>query len=142
MRVPDSLSGGSVTFNMTPMIDVVFLLIIFFLVSSHLAKQEAQMDLPLPVAQSGSTPDDLENRRVTVNVLANGRLLLAGKPIHPGQLQQRLQDAAGVAGGELEVRIRSDRAVGYGKVEPILIACARAGIWNVTFAVYRPEDIN
>ena len=142
MRVPNSLAGGSVTFNMTPMIDVVFLLIIFFLVSSHLAKQEAQMELPLPVARSGSTPDDLENRRVTVNVRENGHLLLAGKPIRPSQLQQRLQDAAGVAGGELEVRIRSDRNVAYGKVEPILIACARAGIWDVTFAVYRPEDVH
>jgi biopolymer transport protein ExbD len=141
MRVPNSLSGGSVTFNMTPMIDVVFLLIIFFLVSSHLAKQEAQMELPLPVAQSGSTPDDIESRRVTVNVLEDGYLLLAGRPIRPDQLQQRLQDAAGAEGADLEVRIRSDRHVAYGSVEPILIACARADIWNVTFAVYRPEDV-
>lgn len=141
MRVPNSLAGGSVTFNMTPMIDVVFLLIIFFLVSSHLAKQESQMELPLPIAESGSTPDDVENRRVTVNVQEDGQLVLAGRPIRRGQLQQRLQDAAMVAGGELEVRIRSDRHVDYGSVEPILIACARAGVWDVTFAVYRPEDV-
>ena len=47
MRVPSNLRSGSLGFNMTPMIDVVFLLIIFFLVSSHLAKQEVQMPLPL-----------------------------------------------------------------------------------------------
>ena len=141
MRLPNFARRASIGFNMTPMIDVVFLLIIFFLVSSHLAKQEAQMDLPLPVAHSGSTPDDMESRRVTVNVLEDGHLLLAGRPIRPDQLQQRLQDAAGAGGADLEVRIRSDRYVAYGSVVPILIACARAGIWNVTFAVYRPEDV-
>ena len=45
--------------NLTSLIDVVFLLIIFFLVSSHLAKQESQLELPLPVADSGTiTLDD------------------------------------------------------------------------------------
>jgi biopolymer transport protein ExbD len=141
MRVPDSLAGGSVTFNMTPMIDVVFLLIIFFLVSSHLAKQEAQMELPLPVAESGSTPDDVQTQRITVNVLRDGSLLLAGKPVRDEELQQRLATAIAARGRDLEVRIRSDRAVEYRRVEPILIACARAGIWNVAFAVYRPEDV-
>ena len=141
MRVPNSLTGGSVTFNMTPMIDVVFLLIIFFLVSSHLAKQEAQMELPLPVAESGSTPDDVQTQRITVNVLRDGSLLLAGKPVRRGELQQRLVNATSTRGQDLEVRIRSDRNVVYSHVEPILIACARAGIWNVAFAVYRPEDV-
>jgi biopolymer transport protein ExbD len=39
------------------------------------------------------------------------------------------------------VRIRGDRTVAYRHVESILLACARAGIWNVAFAVYRPEDV-
>jgi biopolymer transport protein ExbD len=140
MRVPDHTAGGQLGFNMTPMIDVVFLLIIFFLVSSHLAKQEAQMQLPLPVAESGAAPHEAEER-VTVNVLRDGRLLLAGKPVPAGELQQRLQSKRQEASGGLEVRIRSDRNVAYRHVEPILLACARAGIWNVTFAVYRPEDV-
>ncbi|MCA9180756.1 MAG: biopolymer transporter ExbD, partial [Planctomycetales bacterium] len=45
MRTPKLLAAGSASINMTPMIDVVFLLIIFFLVSSHLAKQENQVEL-------------------------------------------------------------------------------------------------
>ena len=43
-------------------------------------------------------------------------------------------------GQDLEVRIRSDRTVPYARVEPVMLSCAKAGIWNVTFAVYRPED--
>ena len=141
MRVPNHLRGGRVGFNMTPMIDVVFLLIIFFLVSSHLAKQESQMQLPLPVAESGSMESETESRRITVNVLHGGRLLLAGKAVRPTELVERLRDKIADAGSDLEVRIRSDRTVEYRYVEPIMLACARSGIWNVTFAVYRPEDV-
>ena len=53
MRIPSPATTDGVGFNMTPMIDVVFQLIIFFLLSSHLAKQETQFALPLPAAESG-----------------------------------------------------------------------------------------
>jgi biopolymer transport protein ExbD len=56
------------------------------------------------------------------------------------ELAARLRERLAVHGGDLEVRIRSDRSVAYANVEPILLACARAGIWNVSFAVFRRED--
>jgi hypothetical protein len=43
-------------------------------------------------------------------------------------------------GGDLEVRVRADRSVPYRMVTPILLACAEAGIWNVTFAVVEMDD--
>jgi biopolymer transport protein ExbD len=141
MRVPDHARNSEANVQMTPMIDVVFLLIIFFLVSSHLARQEVQMPLPLPTASSGERPSETSTRRVTINVLGDGRLLLAGKPVEASQLRERLVAARDESGTEIEVRIRGDRAVAYQHVEPILLACARAGIWNVAFAVYRPEDV-
>jgi biopolymer transport protein ExbD len=140
MRVPTSLSRGEVGFNMTPMIDVVFLLIIFFLVSSHLAKQEAQMDLPLPVADSGEESND-QARRLTLNVTSDGTLLLAGRTLDRDRLQPRLAAARQEHGDDLEIRIRSDRSVPYRAISPIMLACARSGIWNVTFSVYRSEDV-
>jgi biopolymer transport protein ExbD len=140
MRVPTSLRSGEVGFNMTPMIDVVFLLIIFFLVSSHLAKQEAQMELPLPVADSGEEPND-EARRLTLNVTADGSMLLAGRPIDRDELKQRLKQARVEHGQDVEIRIRGDRNVPYSAVSPIMLSCARTGIWKVTFGVYRREDV-
>jgi len=141
MRLPQHGRGRSSDVNMTPMIDVVFQLIIFFLVSSHLAKQEAQLPLPLPLAASGAKEGHETNPRVTINVLADGQLSLAGKHLAAGELSQRLRTKLAEAGPDLEVRIRSDRHVAYQRVEPILLACAQAGIWNVAFAVYRPEDV-
>jgi biopolymer transport protein ExbD len=141
MRIPSHIGRSGVGINLTPMIDVVFQLIIFFLVSSHLAKQEAQMNLPLPIAESGEKTGDSGTRRLTLNVLADGRLLLAGHAVDAGELQRRLADAAISGGPSLEVRIRGDRSVRYGFVEPLLTACARAGVWDVKFGVYRSEDL-
>jgi biopolymer transport protein ExbD len=141
MQVPSLLRSGEVSFNMTPMIDVVFLLIIFFLVSSHLAKQEAQMELPLPTADSGEEADDA-SRRLTLNVTADGSVVLVGRHIDRAGLQQRLKLTRDEHGDDVEVRIRGDRNVPYRSVSPIMLACARAGIWKVTFGVYRSEDVN
>jgi len=126
---------------MTPMIDVVFLLIIFFLVSSHLAQQESRLELPLPVADSGMAAVDDQSPRVIVNVQSDGSVLLAGQRVDRTQLEERLRYEWNRTGSDLELRIRSDRNVAYQLVEPILLAAARAGVWNVTFAVFRSEDV-
>lgn len=141
MRIPNSARSGEFGINMTPMIDVVFQLLIFFLVSSHLVKQEAQMQLPLPLAESGQVAGETETPRLTVNVQADGQLRLAGRYVVAGELTERLQKALASEGKNLEVRIRSDRQVPYEKIEPILMSCAQAGVWNVAFAVYNAKDV-
>jgi len=137
MRVPTNMSRGSAGFNMTPMIDVVFLLIIFFLVSSHLAQQEVQLDLDLPGAGTGQRAEEDEIRRLVVNVLpeTEGGVMVGGRLMRDGDLAQLIDYENRRSGSQLEVRIRSDRKVPYRVVEPIMVACARSGVWRVTFAV-------
>ena len=146
MRVPANYSRGAVDFNMTPMIDVVFLLIIFFLVSSHFAQQEVQADLELPTAGSGRNPEEDEARRVVVNVLSQQRpgeqMMVAGRIVDERELTRLIaaeNNQSKQADRTLEVRIRSDRRAPYRIVEPIMVACAEAGVWKVTFAVTRKE---
>ena len=122
---------------MTPMIDVTFLLIIFFLLSSHLAQQETQLELDLPTAASGRQAVDDERPRLSVNVRSDGSVMLGSTPTQPEEMARRLRIERERLGGDLEVRIRADRSVPYEIVEPILLACADAGIWNVTFAVFK-----
>jgi biopolymer transport protein ExbD len=140
MKVPHSQRSGEAGINMTPMIDVVFQLIIFFLVSSHLAKQEVQLKLPLPEAASGQLDTHPDIPRLTVNVLADGTLLLAGRSVVASELQERLRERLSELGADVEVRIRGHRDVAYQHVEPLLVACAKSGIWNVSFAVYDDES--
>src|SRR5437762_11335953 len=104
MRIPARAISSDVGFNMTPMIDVVFQLIIFFLLSSHLAKQETQLPLPLPAAASGRVAAADDRPRLTVNVLADGTLLVANHPITPDDLVPLLRDRRAVHGDQLEVR--------------------------------------
>ena len=125
---------------MTPMIDVVFLLIIFFLVSSHLARQETQLELDLPEASSGEQVEVTTAPRVVINVTEFGEFMLAGRQVTAAQLQQQLRNRIRKEGRELEVRIRSDRNITFAKVRPIMLACAKVGIWNVTFAVYQAVE--
>jgi biopolymer transport protein ExbD len=135
MRIPARQISGPVGFNMTPMIDVVFQLIIFFLLSSHLAQQEKQLPLPLPSAASGRVEAADERPRLTVNVVADGTLVVASRAIGTVDLGQLLGERRAIHGDELEVRIRADRGVAYRRVEPVLLACAKAGIWNVAYVV-------
>jgi len=141
MRTPSHLSRGSPSFNMTPMIDVVFLLIIFFLVSSHLAHQEVQTELDLPDARSGQAPGEDQVRRIVVNVLPEagpeGRFMVSGKRMHYREVARMIGYESGQSDGKLEIRIRTDRSAPYQSVEPVMVACAKAGVWKVTFAVTR-----
>ena len=124
--------------NMTPMIDVVFLLIIFFLVSSHLARQESQLPLPLPTADSGE--EVVENRdRVVVNLLGDGSMQLSGRAVDADELGRRLANEVASGKTDLEVRIRSDRNVAFRFVQPILLAISQARVNNVTFAVNKRD---
>ncbi|MFW6125440.1 MAG: ExbD/TolR family protein [Pirellulales bacterium] len=136
MRTPGSVTRGRVGFNMTPMIDVVFLLIIFFLVSSHLARQELQVALDLPEAEtSRPITGPTETPRLTVNVLPDGRAVVGGRTLDGDALERLIQYESRRRRQPLEVRIRSDRRAPYAAVEPAMVACARAGVWRVTFAV-------
>lgn len=135
MRPIHSVRRGDVAFNMTPMIDVVFLLIIFFLVSSHLAQRENRIPVDLPLAADGQQDLSAEIPRLTVTVRADGGVWLGGQPIERPQVRDRLAERQQQEQGHLELRIRCDRKVPYAAVEPILADAARAEIWNITFAV-------
>lgn len=123
---------------MTPMIDVVFLLIIFFLVSSHLARQESQLPLPLPTADAGEEAV-VQRDRVIVNLLGDGTVMLSGREVNSDELQRRLSNEITSGKQDLEVRIRSDRDVAFQFVQPILLAVSKSGVRNVTFAVTKRQ---
>ena len=117
------------------MIDIVFLLIIFFLVSSHLAKQENRMKLDLP-SSTTAIDEDQDQPTATINVDPNGHWLLGGHHIDSDVLASSLSSKYKDQQGNLRVRIRTDQNVPYDKISPILGICADIGITNVVFAVY------
>lgn len=140
MRLPSRYTTVGLGINMTPMIDVVFLLIIFFLVSSHLARREHRIKLPLPTACTGEESGDDQIPRITLNVLSDGSLMLAGRPLPLSQLCEMLIAQRTTMGNDLELRIRADQHLAYRVVSPLLLDAAKAGIWKVHFAVFAEES--
>ena len=132
MRSPARPFSSSVSLNLTAMVDVVFLLIIFFLVSSKMIQQETSVELRLPIARTGRFQEYAENagRKETINVLAEGNILLRNQPITMEALREyfRTKDR------NIQVEIRTNREVPARTIKPILTICAQAGIWDVVFA--------
>jgi biopolymer transport protein ExbD len=141
MRAPTAARSAEVGINMTPMIDMVFLLIIFFLLSSTLVQQEMQAELALPKAKN-VLDDDSETsaKRLTINVQEDGAISFLGRAVDSKDLAERIRDRVARQGGIAEIRIRASREVAYSKVEPILLACSQAGVWDVHFAVFRDDE--
>ena len=134
MQIPNQGNRRSVGANMTPMIDVVFLLIIFFLVSSHLARQENRLPLELPVA-STFDPVDPDKAPLTISVDQQARWLVSGDIVDLSSVRAILSDLKANQGSDAAIRIRTDGAVEYKQVEPLLREAALAGITDAAIAV-------
>jgi biopolymer transport protein ExbD len=126
---------------MTPMIDVVFQLIVFFTATSTIAKTEFSQNVDLPVAESGKTRDASDQKRLIVaNVSADGAVAIAGRPVDSATFEQVLAaELAEYSHAQIEVQFRADRAAQFQSVQPLLLVCARAGIWQVGFSVKREQ---
>lgn len=140
MRVPNRPRQYGLTFNITPLIDIIFLLIIFFLAASHLARSDASDKIDLPEATQSDESKDRPPRRLTVILDAEGNMSFAGQAIDLGEFERLLLSEKMSRGEEqFEVRIRGDQRVVYDKVEPIMLACARNGIRTVGFDVLQKQ---
>lgn len=128
---------------MTPMIDIVFLLIIFFLVSSHLSRQENRYPVTLSQATTGTLGHPTDSS-LTITIDSELRIHFASTIITIDRLHDRLtawlaslprgQDRADVS-----VRLRIDQSVPYGDVEPVLKELAVLSIGDLSILVNPSE---
>ena len=132
MKVPTVGHSQSVSFNVTPLIDIVFLLIIFFLVASHVARSEAVEPVDLPLASELDQADENPNR-IVITVLANRTLHLSGQQVTLAELENAILGGAQNSDRPLDVRIRADRTATYAEIEPILLICAEFGVTQIGF---------
>ncbi len=114
--------------NMAPMIDMVFLLIIFFLTATTFSEKEREQDVLLPTNRnSGSLSRNFDNNLI-VNILQDGRLKVEGLEMEIGDLLGLVRDRRERARKPLKVQLRADRRTAYGNVAVALEAVERAGI--------------
>ena len=130
-----SQSSGSVEMQMGPMIDMVFLLLVFFMVSAKPVKQEADIGIGLPGALAQETPVDIPEE-ITVEINASGGVVVNEQPLALPALRdmlRRFKESADANRGEALVSVAPHDAVPHQKLVDVLDACAAAGVTGVTF---------
>ena len=125
----------AVSFQITPMIDMTFLLLIFFMVTSKLSKEQVKMDVNLPTASAAKIPDDLSNRDV-INVDQDGNYYIANARATSEQLKQHLEERFKAA-PPLKIYYRADKGTPYEVTEKFMSLAAEAGAHQVLFGTYR-----
>jgi biopolymer transport protein ExbD len=102
--------------NLPSMTDIIFLLLIFFMVATVLKDSTRRLDVQLPQASSGRAP---EERRLTIEMAAEGLMSLNGVVVTQEQLEQLL-GAPSVIEERLSVVIKADKRLAYGKVIEVM----------------------
>ena len=113
--------------ELTPMIDVVFLLMIFFLVASKLDEADRFIDVVLPKA-SAAKPLTSRPREFLVNIDREGHYFVGARPVAIGDLQTLLKQAAVDNPNRQTVIVRADENVAHKYVVAAMNACVEAGI--------------
>lgn len=111
---------------MTPVIDIVFLLLIFFLVATTFQQAEREIQVALPEAESAG-PISAVLREIVINVRADGTLVVGGAQVTLDGLRGMVGDAT-ERNPEQKVSVRGDRDAPYGTVARVLDVCKASGV--------------
>ena len=127
MTVAIKKSSALGKLNLTPMIDVVFLLLIFFLVATKFEEQERELDVVLPQA-SEAMPLTAKPKELFVNVDREGRYVVNGQLLNEAALLATLEQAAASNPGRQTVIIRADKRCVWQYVVTVMNLCNKARI--------------
>jgi len=115
------------SFDLTPLIDVVFQLLIFLMISSQFKKPETVLELPL--GKSSSAVVNQEPEIPSISLEKSGQISLDGEPHSAEQLSQAIKARA--AQGATQARLRGDRGASYGEFVELMDLVRSAGIRNL-----------
>ncbi|MBB5500847.1 biopolymer transporter ExbD [Paraburkholderia sp. MM5384-R2] len=114
--------------NMTPLVDVMLVLLIIFLVTIPALQHAVRIDLP----HASSQPEALKPAHVDVAVQADGTVLWDGQPVTDDALRARIAQTA-LATPQPELHLRADRKVPYERVAIVMSAAQRGGLTKLGF---------
>lgn len=130
MNLQPEDKDGELTLNLTPMLDVIFQLLIFFMVATTFQKDEREIDVELPQATTGNELST-ENEEVIIHVRRDGSLVLHGEEVDEDELARHLSITA-ERNPQTPVMIRGDRLVHHEDVVGVMDACGLAGLTSLS----------
>jgi biopolymer transport protein ExbD len=125
-----------IAMQLAPMIDILLLLLSFFIISWQFSRSETELNVAVPTAQEGAEPER-QRGEIIINVLPDGTLRVEGLTVDLTQLHGKLSAIAKQFKNQ-PVRIRGDGKVAYQRIVEVIDTCQKAGIWNISFATQRP----
>lgn len=124
-------------FQIAPMVDILLVLLVFFIVTWNFALGENAVDVKIPAADNAEEQKPQVNQ-VVLNVRADGAMLLNRKPISAEELTTKLAALAELFPDQAVI-VRGDEGLPYGDMMKVLDLCRGAKIWNILFATAKTE---
>ncbi|MCX7590283.1 MAG: biopolymer transporter ExbD [Kiritimatiellae bacterium] len=124
-------------FQITPMIDCVFLLLCFFVTTQVFSQWETEIDIKLPTAEKGVLPERLPGE-IIINVRKDGTMVVNQQVLDRLALRNMLARIVAMYPGQ-PVLIRADKQTPYEYIITVLDLCRQVDIWNISFATAFPE---
>lgn len=122
-------------FQLAPMIDMTFLLLIFFMVTTKISKEQVNVEIKLPTASNASIPDDLSNRDI-ISIDKDGTYYIGQTPADKKQLTDHLKERFKVT-PPLRLYVRADKNTPGKQIKELMRVASEAGAVNVIFGTYQ-----
>ncbi len=124
--------------QMASLMDVIFLLLCFFVTSSVFSQWETEISIALPTAKSSTVPGRMPGE-IILNVAADGNVTVNGQKLSLAEVTERLARIAKLYPGQ-PVVIRADKTTKYESLVSVIDACRTADVWNFSLATKDEED--
>jgi len=119
-------------FQIAPMVDILLVLLVFFIVTWNFSLSEKELDVKIPTATNAKTSDAYVGQ-VVVNVKTDGSIVFNHQPISADELIAKLRELARLYPDQAVI-LRGDQNADYKFIVNVLDLCRQANIWNVAFA--------
>ena len=138
MKMGRRLQEEPDTIQMAPLIDIVFLTLVFFMTTTVFSTLESEIDIQLPTA-SAAAQSERSQGEIYINLRENGEIVVNNKVIELAELQEVLLRVAEYFPGGAVI-IRGDNQAMLGRAIAVLDLCKNADIQNVSFAVVEEKE--
>lgn len=138
MRFRRRAEPSIIGFQIAPIVDVLLVLLCFFIITWNFAKTEMELDVKVPAAESGQESASLMKQTV-LNVKTDGTVVWNRKPVALPELRSRLKGLVGIY-PDYAIILRGDGRAPYQRIVNVLDVCREAGVWNVAFATIEPAE--
>jgi biopolymer transport protein ExbD len=124
-------------FLIAPMVDILLVILVFFIVTWNFALSENELDVRVPTATKANETQPYVGQ-VVINIAANGTVIVNRQPKTSQELLELLKKLSQLYPDQAII-VRGDQGVEYKHIVDVLDICRQANIWNVAFATGKPD---